>query len=182
MENWADLYLELSEIVNRKLKEIEWIDLWHEQVSYLTEELPFPSPSLFLSFDTIACNDKGKLIQDCDTQVDMYLFFETFSDTYHGSLNRGSAINFLKSLTNIHKTFHGKSGENFFEMRRVAVKREESGGAGNLYRISFACNVEDASAQEVVSKQTVNEVSIENSAPERPIPTDDEPLFSPELR
>lgn len=76
MEYWTDLYKEIAARITDNLPEIAWVDLWHEQVNYLTEELPFPVPAVFLAFDTIQTDDRGKLIQDCNTQIDMYLFYE----------------------------------------------------------------------------------------------------------
>lgn len=179
MEAWTDLYQELVAIVKQKLPQIEWQDLWHDQVSYLTEELPFPTPALFYSFNIKGCDDKGLLIQDCDTQIDMYLFFETFGDTYDGSHNQAGASSFLSSLTDLHKAFHGKSGTNFGTLRRVALKQEESGGAGNLYRISFESNIEDASAQAEYSDQTVNDITVDlsSTSTQRPTNEDDSPLY-----
>lgn len=177
MEAWDDLYQELAAKINKELPVIEWIDLWHDQVAYLTEELPFPTPALFLSFNTLGCDDKGLLIQDCDTQIDMYLFYETFSDTYRGSYNQGSALDFLKTLTKVHQTFHGKSGSNHGTLRRVGMGKEESGGAGNLYRISFGCIIEDASAKHDYPDTPVPEIAVESSKIERPAVLDDSPLF-----
>lgn len=177
MEAWTDLYTELAERINNKITEIKWVDLWHEQVSYLSEELPFPTPAVFIGFTTNNCNDLAQLIQECDTQIDFYLFFETFSDTYHGSHNQDSAIDFLRLLTKLHSCFHGISGINFQTMRRIDMRREESGGTGNLYRISFNCNVEDASGQIEFDKNEVNAIAIVREDIERPSNTDSEQLF-----
>lgn len=154
MEYWTDLYNEIADRITEKLPETAWIDLWHEQVNYLTDELPFPVPAIFVAFNTIATDDRGGLVQDCDTQIDLYLFYETFSDTYVGSTNRDSALRFLDQLTRLHALFHGKSGRNFSAMRRTDMRREESGGAGNLYRISFQCLVTDYSAQHLFTEST----------------------------
>lgn len=147
MEYWSDLYEEIADKANKNLAEIEWIDLWHEQVSYLTAELPFPTPALFLAFSLIGADDRGTLVQDCNTQIDIYLFFETFSDTYFGSANKDRATDYLRTLTRLNALFHGKNGNNYSEMRRVDMQRIDSGDAGNLYRISFQCLVTDYSAQ-----------------------------------
>ena len=179
MKAWTDLYEELSEKI-ATINEIKWVDLWHEQVSYLSEEIPFPTPSVFLAFRTLSCNDKGLLIQDCDTQIDMYLFFESFADTYNGSYNKADAIDFMRLLTKLHRLFHGKNGVNYNEMRRVALEREESGGSGNLYRISFSCIVEDASAVEEFNQQEVSELNIENAPFIKPSNQDSEPLYAVE--
>lgn len=147
MQYWTDLYIEMTKKISDNLPEIEWVDLWHEQVSFLTEELPFGTPAIFLGFSTVDISDRGILVQDCNTQIDMYLFYETFSDTYFGSSNQDRALEYLNSLTKLHALFHGKNGDNYSSMRRVDMRRDESGGSGNLYRISFQCLVTDYSAQ-----------------------------------
>lgn len=164
MQYWSDLYLELANKIKTNLTQIQWVDIWHEQVSYLTDELPFPTPSVFIAFNMLSADDKGMKGQLCNTQVDFYLFYETFSDSYIGSVNQDSALDFMKQLTEIHKLFHATGGDNYWEMRRVDMKREDSGGAGNLYRISFQCMVDDMSATHDFNEETVDEISITRDA------------------
>lgn len=178
MEAWTDLYKELAERITIKLPQIEWIDLWHKQVSFLTTELPFPTPAVFIAFKTLKIDDKGLLIQDCNTQIDFYLFYETFSDTYKGSYNQSSAIDFMRTLTDLHVLFHGVSGDNFGTMRRVDLNGEDSDNAGNLYRISFQCNIEDASAMKESELITVDELNISRDTFTRASTMDSEPLYN----
>jgi hypothetical protein len=161
MVYWSDLYREIAGRITANLENIRWVDLWHEQVNYLTEELPFPVPAIFIGFRATGMDDTGKLVQQCDIQVDMYLFYETFSDTYVGSSNQSGALEFLEELTRLHALFHGKSGEHYSPMRRVDVSREDSGGAGNLYRVSFECLVTDYSAQELFTEVENPEAELE---------------------
>jgi hypothetical protein len=168
---WSDLYKELAETIQANIEEIRWIDLWHEQVNFLTEELPFPTPAVFIDFSTRDANDNGLLTQELTCQIDMYLFYETFSDSYMGSYNQDGALDFLDRLTEIYALFHGTSGSNYSEMRRTDMQRIESGGAGNLYRISFECLVIDYAAKELF-----NEVQM----PDRAIDVEDAPPHTPD--
>jgi hypothetical protein len=177
MEAWTDLYKELAEEITTNLTDVAWVDLWHKQISFLTSELPFPTPAVFIAFKTLNIEDKGLLIQDCDTQIDFYLFYETFSDTYEGSYNQSSAIEFMRTLTDLHVLFHGTSGENYNEMRRVDLNNEDSDNAGNLYRISFACNIEDASAKKDSELKDVTEIEVTLGSFVKPSTTDTEPLY-----
>jgi len=146
MDNWPNLYRELSLAINQKMPEVLWIDLWHNQVNFLQEEHPFRTPAVFLGFRTLGTNDLGTRQQEVNLQVDFYLFYETFADTYSGAFNQDSALGFLDLMEKIHGTFHGTSGENYAAMRRVSFNPEDTGGAGNLYRITFTCILQDVSA------------------------------------
>ena len=103
------------------------------------------------------------LQQEINLQVDFYLFYETFADTYNGAFNQESALEFLHSMDELHTTFHGLSGKNFSAMRRIGFAPEDTGGAGNLYRISFSCIMQDTGAmkemeERVVTAQLVNDM------------------------
>lgn len=180
MQYWTELYKEIAEKITGKLPEIKWVDLWHDQVSFLTSELPFDTPAVFIGFSTLQIDDRGLLVQDCDTQIDMYLFFETFSDTYWGSYNQDRALDYLQSLTRLHALFHGKNGESYSGMRRVDMRREESGGAGNLYRISFQCSITDYSAQNIFIETESPDKELEIEKGVRPPQEDTPPLYDTE--
>lgn len=177
MEAWNDLYLELASTIKEKLPEVKWVDLWHGKDIPLTGELPFSTPAIFLSFKLLNCNDKGTQIQDCDTQIDMYLLYEKFNDTYQESYNNGTVLDFLQILTKIHKVFHGKSGANFGTLRRIGLERKKGGGARNIYRISFNCIIEDTSAKIDFIEKSIGEIEVEFSKFEDPKSIDVEPLF-----
>ncbi|MRM95501.1 hypothetical protein D1Z98_11270 [Riemerella anatipestifer] len=143
---YTELYKELADTIQNKIPEVLWIDLWHNQVGFLEEEFPFRTPAIFLSFRTIGTQDLGQLGQQVSLQIDFYLFYETFNDTYHGGVNQDSALEFLELKDKIHTHFHGSDGAYYSSMRRVGFAPEETGGAGNLYRISFSAIVQDDGA------------------------------------
>ena len=138
---------EETELIERleSLPEFQHIDLWHDQVNYLSEEHPFPTPAVFLEFNTLKVDDNGELIQTTDLQVDMHVYWETFSDTYTHAVMQEDGLQFLDLLLLVGLMFHGRSGEHYHQMRRSGTYREESGGAGNLYRIQFQTNISEFS-------------------------------------
>lgn len=166
---WTDIYKELAEIIIRKneylatipdeyaelrerlmaVPDVLHIDLWHEQVNYLTDEHPFPCPAVFFEFNTVSADDNGRLVQLLNTQVDLHVFWETFDDTYVGAVMQEEALKFMDLLTLLNMLFHGRSGGDFNTLRKTSINREETGGAGNLYRMTFECQVHDYSAQEL---------------------------------
>lgn len=166
---WSDIYKELSaRILNmrqmidslgelspelaeelRTVPEVRYIDLWHEQTEYLAEELPFPTPAVFIGFNTLETADIGALAQDIRLQVDLYIFWETFADTYDGAVMQTEALDYLNLMTVLNVLLHGYTGNKFSTMRKTGFQRMDSGGAGNLYRASFECIVRDYSAQEL---------------------------------
>lgn len=146
LKGWDKLYQELAKKVSDTIDSINWFDLWHNQVGFLVEEHPFPTPALFMAFRILNVEDLSEKVQRVQLQIDMYYFYETFLDTYQGAYNEDDALDYLDNLTAIHKLFHGSSGENYSEMRRTGLAAVDTGSSGNLYRQTFTCAVVDASA------------------------------------
>lgn len=139
-EEEQDLYERMA-----ALPAIEYVDLWHDQVDYLSEEHPFPTPAVFFGFTTLNVADNGELMQTTDLQVDIYVFWETFADTYNDAVMKEEALMYLDLLLMVGLMFHGRSGEHFHQMRRSGTYRQESGGSGNLYRLQFQTNITEFS-------------------------------------
>ncbi len=146
MENFKALYNELATKISDNVTGIEWVDLWNSQVYNLEGEHPFPAPAVFLSFRSQQMENAGAKVQKVTLQIDMFLFFETFADTYHGSWNQDRALAYLDAIDELNKLLHGSNGEHYTNMTRVAFSPVDTGGAGNLYNISYECNIIDYSA------------------------------------
>ena len=151
MSIFKDLYKELAEKISTGIETVKWVDLWHDQINFLEDEHPFPTPAVFLSFRVKDVEDLSQKIQLQDLQIDVYLFFETFTNTFHGGVNQDTALNFLDTLDELFKLLHGTEGEHYASMRRIAGTRPVStGNAGNLYVTPFECVERDARAGDVI--------------------------------
>jgi len=85
MVYWSELYTEIAEKIKANIEQVRWIDLWHEQVSYLTEELSFPTPAVFIGFNTREANDTGLLVQEVIRLKVCFVYYH--SDDYNHSYN-----------------------------------------------------------------------------------------------
>lgn len=162
MQNFRNLYLELSTKIKNNISEIEWIDLWHSQVFNLADEHPFPTPAVFLAFRSGGIKNIGLKVQQVTLQVDVFLFYETFADTYAGGINQKEAIAFLDSMDAINKIFHGSSGENYSSMSRKGFSPVDTGGSANLYLMTYECLLMDYSANVQDGEGTFAEMEIKN--------------------
>lgn len=167
LQSWSALYIELASKLTDTIPEIKWADLWHNQVGFLIEEHPFPTPAIFFAFRILTTNDLSEKTQAADLQVDVYYFYETFLDTFQGAFNQDDALSYLNTVSDIHKELHGTSGLNYAEMRRTGFGPVDTGSAGNLYKQSFVCNIVDVSAVINYNEASPGEVNYtEGNAPE----------------
>ena len=160
MKNFKELYLEHSAMINAKLPSIKHIDLWSDQISFLNDTLPFAAPAIFLSYRILRTEDAGSKSQNIQIGVDVFYYYETFAETRIKSKNKDRALVFLDALTEIHKIFHGTSGNNYSNMRRLSMSPVETGTAKLLYLTKFECSTVDDSALVDLELTGVENISI----------------------
>lgn len=175
MQFYTELYQELATKITDNLKEVRWVDLWHNQVNFLEDEHPFPTPAVFLGFRSRNIEDAGLKVQEVDLQVDFFLYYETFAESYHGSYNQEGALDFIKTLDHLHALFHGTDGKNYSSMRRLGFAPVDTGNAGNLYQLSFQCLLQDYSAMKTFEDGEVKAVKIEKGTVDNTL--EKEPLY-----
>lgn len=161
MQNWKTLYTELADLIATNVEAIEWVDLWNSQVYNLEGEHPFPAPAVFFAFRSNSMEDMGIKAQNVILQVDVFLFYETFLDTFKGAYNQGKALDFLDSLDKINALLHGSSGTNYSSMRRVSFSPVDTGGSGNLYSVTYNCVLIDYSATPLLEEDSFAGMEIE---------------------
>ncbi|GIZ09998.1 hypothetical protein [Flavobacterium sp. UMI-01] len=161
MQNFKELYKELATLLTGKIEAIEWLDLWNSQVYNLEGEHPFPAPALFLAFRSNQMQDAGAKMQKVEMQVDVFLFYETFLDTYKGAYNEDGALAFLDIIDEVNKLLHGSTGIGYSNMRRISFSPVDTGGAGNLYTITYKCELIDYSASKEWEEGEFLDVAIE---------------------
>lgn len=160
MQNFKQLYVEMAAKISA-IDAVRWIDLWNSQVYNLEQQHPFPAPAVFLAFRANNMADMGDKVQNVKMQVDVFLFYETFADTYNGSYNQADALAFLDIIDELNKMLHGSSGTQYSSMRRVSFSPLDTGGAGNLYSITYNCELVDYSAQPDWQEGKFEDVSTE---------------------
>lgn len=177
MQNWKALYKELSEMIKPVdedgkpllddqenelgIPQVKWVDLWNSQVYNLENEHPFPAPAIFLAFRGTGGEDMGLKVQKVNLQVDVFIFWETFLDTFKGAYNQDEALDYLDTIDQVNKLFHGSSGKNYSGMRRVSFSPVDTMGAGNLFNVTYQCTLADYSAADEIIEGQGNEISVE---------------------
>lgn len=161
MQNFKELYKELADKITDHIPEVRWVDLWNSQVYHLETEHPFPTPAVFLAFRSNQMTDLGQKVQNVNAQVDVFIFYETFLDTFKEAYNQQDALDFLDIMDKINQIFHGSAGENYSSMRRVGYSPVDTGGSGNLWSITYNATLMDYSAQKVYEEGGFKDVEVQ---------------------
>lgn len=161
MSTWKNLYTEIAQRITEHAPEVKWVDLWHNQISFMEEEHPFGTPAVFLDFRILNVTGMGGQNQQLEAQVGMYVFYETFLDTFDGAYNQDDALVYLDLLTQLQERFHGSNGTSYSEMTRTGLQPIDTGNAGNLYLITFSCGLIDTAAAQTVDSVIPQQVLVD---------------------
>jgi len=161
-----ELYIELSTLISN-ITGIKWVDIWSNQISNLAQELPFPTPAVFLEFASDEMSDIAQDGQLMNMQIDVILLVETFANSFHGSTSQSQALAFMDLLESIHANLHGSKGEYYGRMERISIRPESLGTAQIAYRMVYECLIVDESAaktfEEVTSELDIQKGEIAES-------------------
>lgn len=148
MEFWEGLYIELAQKIQAAMPEILWVDMWHNQTDFLDEnlELPFPMPAVFIDFDADEISTLPGGVQDIEGTITFYLAVDCLADTYQGSVNQESALEFTRLMGKLHKAMQGSEGEHYSDLNRTGFVSVESGGNPIVKGQSFYVLIRDYSA------------------------------------
>lgn len=162
--NFSSIYKELSVKITDNMNRIRWVDLWNSQVYNLDREAPFPAPAIFMAFRSNSMESLGTKMQKVQLQVDFFLFYETFLDTFKGAYNMDEALSYLEDLDELNALMHGSSGEHYSNMQRINFSPVDTGGAGNLYSVTYTCDFVDRSAQKEWGNDSFADLTIDPAA------------------
>jgi len=166
-QNWGEAYKELSQLIidpTGPLSEIKHVDLFFEQINNQDEEYPFPEHSVFIDFNADKIETTGKNVQDMNMIVTFYHAFDTLSDSFEGSDNQTTALEFINVNRKIHKLLQGKHGVHFSKLDRVAFGRYRTDSRGVIcYFQSYACIIRDYAPYEETQSVQIGGVSLNNN-------------------
>jgi hypothetical protein len=160
IQSFEEIYIELCDVIAQHMPHILWQDLWSDQITLIDGEHAWEAPAIFWEFRSPSMQDLQEGAQLVDIQIDVYLYYETFLDTAHETYNQGDALEYLKDLSKINEVLHGYMGEHIDHLRRESFSRVDTGGFGNLYRVTYMASTRDHSASKLHGQEELGGVEV----------------------
>lgn len=163
-QDWTEAYKELCTHIKSKVTEIKHIDLWFEQLNNLGDEYPFPNHSLFIDINADEITTLAKNVQEMNCIISFYHMFNTLSDTFEGSTNQNTALEFMGVNKKLHSNLQGVSGLNFSPLDRITNRRFPLPEGWLIVRVQeYRCLITDYSAWKEYTEHTVTAIGLDNS-------------------
>lgn len=148
-----NLYIELTTLLDT-ITEVKHIDLYQNQDEDDGQDLPFSTPSVFLEFRSNDMSDIAQNAQSINMQIDVIVMVETFADSFQGSTNQSSALEFLDIMEKVHAKLHGSDGTNYGGMERIGYNPNALTTSRLSYRMIYQCHTIDESAARTFEEVT----------------------------
>lgn len=175
-QSWIQAYVELRDIIKKKIDDCQWCDLWAGQTDTPWEQLPFPRPATFIAPNVVAVEDNGDSSQDLTIDFTIICVYESYGDTNADGHMQTHALAFGKYCEKHHQLLHELNGKHFNDLTRVAGPRQRPTviGSLNVYEQVYRSVIRDYSANPELSYQSVSFESPEPLEPEAP----EEPFYN----
>lgn len=164
VQSWTEAYKELCLLLDSAVPEIKHKDMWYEQINFPKDDYPYPDRSLFMDIKIDQIETLAQNIQDLECTITFYFVFNTFSETYHGSVNQNTALEFVDICSKLHGTLQGLSGANFSPMDRTKderfVTRE---GFLNVREMAYETIIRDYSALKEYRSHVITAIGLDDS-------------------
>jgi hypothetical protein len=92
---------------------IKHLDIWNNNLQYIEQEPPFPTPALFLQFQPITWEIRSKGLRAADVAVTLHVVTSNIAPSNHKSQYETKAFEFLDLLDAINANLYGLKGDFF---------------------------------------------------------------------
>lgn len=96
-----------------------WIDVWKAQVGK-AESYPFNFPAAFISTKRITWQDMVMNVQEGKVEIDVWLFFEEFGDTFEGATDKDTSFEDIETVELIANDLQWTEEDPFKELTLIA--------------------------------------------------------------
>lgn len=140
----------LSEHMNDKVLNdnnesyFKFIDWWNEQTEF--DEYEFDTPACFIDIFVPKTEAMGQMGTNPTLQIDIYVAFDTFAESYRGSSNQETALEFLEILARVNEQTNGYTAPEVGNLSIINAGPFRTASQRNVYRLSYGTDVIDQSA------------------------------------
>lgn len=143
----ATTYTEIMTRISENCPLLEWIDIDRGQLDNIEEELPFPLPAVFISFEEAAWQTlAGRNLQKGQVIFSIRTAWKPYGDTFVGSEEQESTLAYLETLDQLHSALQGYSGTYFNHMMRFKEFIERRKDGMDVQVMQYKCQLADESA------------------------------------
>lgn len=135
---------ELEETV--EVPRLQWADLNRGQLQHLTKELGIPLPAVLISFPEIDYTLLGAGLRDGETVIRITSLFESFADSYFGSVNQDIALQYLEFNDLLYQTLEGLKGASFTDLNRIKETEDDDHDFLIVTNTDYSCSLIEVGA------------------------------------
>jgi hypothetical protein len=131
---------------------VKHIDIWNNQVAFIEEEQPFPTPAVFIEFQPINWRFQGNAVREAQVSFNLHVV----TDSRTG--NWSQAIEVFDLLDAINRQLHGAHTDGIDALTSLTSTTDNLFGELMHNIEAFSCHVLDASA--TPTRQTVSALNL----------------------
>jgi hypothetical protein len=132
---------------------VKHIDIWNNQVAFIEEEQPFPTPAVFIEFQPINWRFQGGAVREAQVSIDLHVVTDSRTGRW------SDVIEVFDLLDAINRQLHGAHTDGIDDLTALTSTTDNLFGELMHNIETYTCHVLDTSAAPV--RQTRPGVKLE---------------------
>lgn len=122
------IFQAIAERVAKRVPEVRFIDLWNDNIAALGGGAVWPTPAVFVEFETIEWGQLGNAARAADVGVRLHIVTRAVLTNGHTDKRQDEALAYLDLIDRVNAAMQGLSGENFsaFMLTTSATNHEHA--------------------------------------------------------
>lgn len=146
--------------LTERVPDIQFIDLWNNNIATLSGGTVWPLPAVFVEFETIEWRQQGNSSRRGDVAVRLHIVTRTIATHGASDPNMSDALGFLDLIDHINAAMQGLRGDNFagFMLTTSATNHDHAELMESVER--YVTNVQDATSLSDTQKVQVASLNL----------------------
>ena len=152
------IYKAICEAIARDIPEVQFLDLWNDNITELNGGKIWPTPAVFVEFEQIEWKQAGRGVRRGDVPVRLHIITKTVPFNGYSDARQEKALEYFDLIDKVNAAMQGLHGKNFssFMLTTSATNHNHAELIESVER--YITNAQDITA----AKENVVPVSIAN--------------------
>ena len=147
--------------ISEKVPEVKFIDLWNEHIAEITAGVSWPTPAVFIEFETIEWRQEGLNSRRDDIGLRLHIITQTVTTSAgHNDNNMQVALEYFDLIDRITSALQGLHGDDFSPWMLTSSATNHNHAELIESIESFSFNARDTSSKSPTTSASISNLNV----------------------
>lgn len=156
-----EIFMAIVKQLKEQVKEIQYIDLWNEQLAEIKGENAWPTPSVFVEFEQYEVRQMANHVRTADVSVRLHIITRAVPYNSNDTERMAAALSYFDTIDRVNASMSTLSGNCFttFMLTATATNHNHAQLIESIER--HTCRAVDSSASRKAQTHEVKQLTVQ---------------------